>query len=292
MAAQVSGDTNYIASGLVEQIQADAIIAMNKAGVTSNLVRKVYEPRANQVTIQVWNAGANQLDSADVSSLTSGSERTAAIINSDKKTIALGMYSTGADLYDETIYSNVSDPTGPLGALLAQAIAGYWDKALNALFEGFSVSVGTSTVGLTVDNLSAAYASIMANRGMGQDVYAVLDPRQIWGSYGLFNDVVTSTQFGGSPALQSSALENAYFDKIAGIKIYGSPEFTESTNAVKGGVFTRNALGMGVSGPPAGFKVEHTRQGTYTRDCFTASTFFGVLELVDLWGVEVHTKVS
>jgi len=41
MAAQVSGDTNYIASGLVEQIQADAIIAMNKAGVTSNLVRKV-----------------------------------------------------------------------------------------------------------------------------------------------------------------------------------------------------------------------------------------------------------
>jgi len=147
------------------------------------------------------------------------------------------------------------------------------------LFEGFSVSVGTSTVGLTVDNLSAAYASIMANRGMGQDVYAVLDPRQIWGSYGLFNDVVTSTQFGGSPALQSSALENAYFDKI-------------STNAVKGGVFTRNALGMGVSGPPAGFKVEHTRQGTYTRDCFTASTFFGVLELVDLWGVEVHTKVS
>jgi hypothetical protein len=287
----VAGDTTYLASGLLEKIQSDAIIQMTQAGVTSQLVRKVYHPRADTITIQAWNTGTHQITSGDVGSVTDGSEVSASYLGSEKKTITLAPYAVRSDVYDDTIYSSQDDPAGPLGRILANAIAAHIDKTLNALFDGFSNAVGTSTAGLTVDNLFSAVSSIETNEGVGP-FYGVFYPSQIVGDYGLSNDIVTSTQFGGSPSLQSQGLIDAYFQKVAGVEIFKSTQFTETSNAVKAGVFTRDALALGYSGPPSGIKVEKERAATYLRDIYVASSFFGVTECVDGWGVEVHTRTS
>lgn len=287
----VAGDTAYLASSLIEQIAADAVIQMGEAGVTSRLVRKEYRPQADQITIQVWNAGTHEITSSDVGSVTDGSQISASYLGSEKKTITLAPYAVRSDVYDDTIYSSAFNPAAPLGAILANSVAALWDNTLNALFDDFSNAVGTSTVGLTVDNLFAAVSSIRSNKGYGP-IAAVLDPRQIIGAYGLSNDIVTSTQFGGSPDLQSKGLEDAYFQKVAGIDVFSSPEFSVSDNAVKGGVFLRDALALGYAGPPSGIKIEQKREADYLRDMFVASTFFGAVECVDGWGVEIHTRVS
>lgn len=287
----VPGDTAYMASSLIEQISSDAIIQMGEVGITSRLVRKCYMPVADQYTFQVWNAGTHVINSADVGSVTDGSEISASYLGSEKKTVTLAPYAVRTDVYDDTRYSSASNPAEPLGSILANSVAALWDKTLNALFDGFSNAVGTSTVGLTVDNLFAAVDSIRRNKGYGP-VYAVLYPSQIIGTYGLSNDIVTSTQFGGSPELQSQGLRDAYFQRVAGIDVFSSPEFTETSNAVKGGVFIRDALGLAYAGDVSGIKIETDRQANYLRDMFVASTFFGAVELVDGYGVEVHTRTS
>ena len=287
----VAGDTSYLASGLLEQIIAEAIIQLGDAGVTSKLVRQEYRPKGDQVSFQVYNAGTHQITSGDVGSVTDGSEISAAYLGSEKKTITLALYGVRTDVYDDTNYSSAQDPAQYIGTILGNAVAAKWDSLLNALFAGFSNSVGTSTAALTVDNMFAAYSKIKTNKGRGQ-MFAVLDPRQIWGDYGLSNDIVTSSQFGGSPELQSIGLRDAWFQKVAGIEVFSSPEITEASNAVKGGVFVREALALAYAGPNSGIKVETQREAQYLRDMFVASTFCGVAELVDGWGVAIHTKVS
>ena len=123
---------------------------------------------------------------------------------------------------------------------------------------------------------------------MGQP-HAVLDPRQIWGTYGVHNDLVTQAQFAGA-GIQDEGARSGFVSRIAGIDIHSSPEFTVSSNAVKGGVFVSGALGMGYAGDM--MRVEVYREGSFLRDNIIGSGFWGVTEIIDGYGVEVHTKVS
>ena len=287
----VAGDTSYITSSLYAAIQADAIIKLGVAGVTRRLVRNEYRPNADTITVQVWNGGTNTINYADVGSVTDGTQISAAVINSDKKTITLAPYAVRSDLYDDTMYSNLYDPSGPLGATLANGMAEKWDYDLNALFDGFSQSVGTSTVGLTVDNLYSAVALLDAADAQGQ-YNGVFHAAQINGAYGLMNDIATSTQFGGTPDIQNEALRNAFVNRVAGIDIYRSNLIAETSNARKGGIFVRDALAIGFSGPSNLFRLEQKREADFLRDMWVLSSFYGVTECVDTWGVEVHTKTS
>lgn len=123
---------------------------------------------------------------------------------------------------------------------------------------------------------------------MGQP-HAVLDPRQIWGTYGVHNDLVTQAQFAGA-GIQDEGARSGFVSRIAGIDIHSSPEFTEASNAVKGGVFVSGALGMGYAGDM--MRVEVYREGSFLRDNIIGSGFWGVTEIIDGYGVEVHTQVS
>jgi len=287
----VAGDTSYVSSGLVEIISSDAILKMEQSGITRRLVRSEYRPNADQITIQVWNNGTNTATYADVSSVTDGTAVSATVINSDKKTITLAPLAIRSDLYDDTMYSNQDDPAGPLGGLLGQAMSDKIDFDLNALFDGFSQAVGTSTVGFTVDNLYKAKAYLEAASAEGQ-MYGVFHTNQIWGDYGLMNDIATSTQFGGSPDIQNEALRTGLVQMVGGIMIFKSNLIAEASNARKGGVFVRDALALGYAGPASMVKVERERQADYMRDIYVISSFYGVTECVDTWGVEVHTKTS
>jgi len=283
-----AGDSGNFAGGLLEVIESEALIKFSEANVTVPLVTVKNEPKADQITFIAYNSGSNVLTSADVAATAEGTVTPSTQLDTEKKTATLDMYSVMVPIYDEAQLSNADNIASNAGELIGNALAAKADQLLNALFDGFSNAVGASDAALSVDNLFDALSSLKQNSAMGQP-NAVLDPRQIWGTYGVHNDLVTAAQFAGA-GVQDEGARTGFVSQIAGIGIHSSPEFTEASNAVKGGVFTSGALGIGYAGEM--MRVEVYREGSYLRDNIIGSGFWGVTEIIDGYGVEVHTKVS
>jgi len=285
----VAGDTGYIKGGLLGIIEAQALLQLEKVAVIRPLVSVKSAPKADTISWNVYNDGTNVGDAADVLATAMGTVTPTTAIDSNKRTATLEMWSIGTDLYDEARLSNADDPESAIGIILGNAMAAKIDALLATNFENFSNSVGTSTVGLTVDNLFAALAVLNTYDQMDA-ISGVFDRRQLWGAYGLFNDLVINTQFGGSPAAQSEGLNRGFVSQLAGIDLYNSNQLeTAVTSAQKGGIFTREAIGWGFAGQEV--RVEKMREADFIRDRFIASSFSGTKELKDSAGVEVHTKV-
>ena len=283
-----AGDSGNFAGGLLEVIESEALIKFSEANVTVPLVTLKGEPKADQITFIAYNSGSNTLTSGDVAATAEGTVTPSTQLDTEKKTATLDMYSVMVPMYDEAQLSNADNIASNVGELIGNALASKADALLNALFDGFSNSVGASDAALSVDNLFDALSNLKQNSAMGQP-HAVLDPRQIWGTYGVHNDLVTAAQFAGA-GVQDEGARSGFVSRIAGIDIHSSPEFTVSSNAVKGGVFVSGALGMGYAGDM--MRVEVYREGSYLRDNIIGSGFWGVTEIIDGYGVEVHTKVS
>lgn len=291
-----AGDSGLFAGGLIEQIEAEAIVKFSEAGVTMPLVTSKGYEKADQVTFIAYNSGSNTLTSADVAATAENTVTPSTSLNTDKKTATLDMYSVMIPMYDEAQLSNADDIASNVGALVGNAMAAKADGLLNALFDGFSNAVGANNAALTVDNLFDALSSLKQNAAIGQPS-AVLDPRQIWGTYGVHNDLVTAAQFAGS-GVQEEGARNGFVSQIAGISMHSSSEFTVTDNdggssgtasSVKGGVFVPGALGMGYAGEM--IRTEVYREGSYLRDNIIGSGFWGVTEIIDGWGVEVLSQV-
>lgn len=283
-----AGDSGLFAGGLIEQIEAEAIVKFSEAGVTMPLVTLKGHEKADQVTFIAYNSGSNTLTSADVAATAENTVTPSTSLNTDKKTATLDMYSVMIPIYDEAKLSNADDIASNVGALVGNSMSAKADALLNALMDNFSNAVGAADAALTVDNLFSALSFLKQNSAIGQP-NAVLDPRQIWGTYGVHNDLVTAAQFAGS-GVQEEGARNGFVSQIAGIGIHSSPEFTVASSAVKGGVFVPGALGMGYAGEM--IKTEVYREGSYLRDNIIGSGFWGVTEIIDGWGVEVLSQVA
>lgn len=283
-----AGDSGLFAGGLLEVIESEAIIKFSEANVTMPLVTVKGHPKADQVTFIAYNTGSNTLTSADVAATAENTVTPSTSLNTDKKTATLDMYSVMIPMYDEAQLSNADDIATNVGALVGNAMAAKADALLNSQFDNFSNAVGAADAALTVDNLFSALSNLKQNSSIGQP-QAVLDPRQIWGTYGVHNDLVTAAQFAGS-GVQDEGARTGFVSQIAGINIHSSPEFTVASSAVKGGVFVQGALGMGYAGEM--IRTEVYREGSYLRDNIIGSGFWGVTEIVDGWGVEVLSQVA
>jgi len=283
-----AGDSGDFAGGLLEVIESEAVIKFSEANVTMPLVTVKGEPKADQITFIAYNAGSDAITSGDVAATAEGTVTPSTALDTEKKTATLDMYSVMAPMYDEAKLSNADDIAANTGALIGNALSAKADALLNALFDGFSNTAGANDAALSVDNLFSALSLLKQNSAIGQP-NAVLDPRQIWGTYGVHNDLVTAAQFAGA-GVQDEGARTGFVSQIAGISMHSSPEFTVASNAVKGGVFVPGALGMGYAGEM--LRVEVYREGNYLRDNIIGSGFWGVTEIIDGWGVEIHTKVS
>ena len=281
-----AGDSGLFAGGLLEVIESEAVIKFSEANVTMPLVTTKGYPKADQVTFIAYNSGSNVLTSADVAATAEATVTPSTSLNTDKKTATLDMYSVMIPMYDEAKLSNADDIASNVGALVGNAMAAKADALLNALFDGFSNAVGAADAALTVDNLFDALSLLKQNNAIGQP-NAVLDPRQIWGTYGVHNDLVTSAQFAGS-GVQEEGARVGFVSQIAGIGIHSSSQFP-AASSVKGGVFVPGSLGMGYAGEM--IRTEVYREGSYLRDNIIGSGFWGVTEIIDGWGVEVLSQV-
>ena len=285
----VANDSGYLAGTLLPIVAADAIVQLGKVGVTRNLVTVKSAPRADTISWGVYNDSTHQTTSADVVATAEGTVTPSTKLQSTKKTATLDMYSVMLPLYDEALLSSADDVVGNLGEIIGNAVAGKIDSLLNANFDNFSNSVGTSTTGMKLTDLMSALALLELYKSAGQ-VNLVAHAAQLWGTYGLFNDSAITTQFGGTPMVAEQILANGYVNKLAGINIYNSNEISETSSARKAGIFTKEAIGWGFAGDEIRLKSQD--EANYIRTNFVASGFWGTTELRDTAGVEVHSKTS
>jgi len=289
----VAGDTAYLASGLIERIEANAIMGFTDGMIIGNLVDVKRYPSADKVSWQVYNRGTHKLDSSDPGAVTDGTAISLKEFGSEKKQATLAPYGVASTVYMDSIYSSVEDPSPKVGQFLGNAMASYIDKTIAELFDDFNSGndCGTSSVGITVDDLFKA-VSLLENNYAPAPFRCVLDPRQINGTYGLSNDLVTSTQFGGSPSLQDEFLRNGFVQMVAGLPIYSSREVeTHGSTSAYGCVFSEQAIGLAFAGPQD-IWVTMQMEALYQRVDYVANAMFGVVEIDDYWGAMIDTKVA
>jgi hypothetical protein len=289
-----AGDTSYFAGALIADIIPDAVVAYSDAGVTSKLVMHEHRDRADTININTWNLGTNTLTSADVASHTEAASTSSIYLNSDKKTVTPAGYTVRVDLTDESILSNAGNPAGQIGALIGNGIRAKYDSLLNALFDGFTGNaIDASTTALTVDHLYQAYGLIGDDSDGMMPLSGVFLPSQLNGTYGLSNDLITSTSFAGG-ATQDQGLRTASYGTVAGIDLFRSREFSVANSACKAGVFRKDALALGTVGFGAGspFKITPEYDADRATWEYVGFTFAGVIEVVDNYGCEVWTKYA
>lgn len=285
----VGGDTTYIAGGLFGHIERQAIIAFSDANIALPITLQAPVPKAQTISWDVTNKGSNTITSADVATVTDGVEITTTLLNTVKKTATPVRRAVRLDLYGDSILSNVTDPEGKQGPLVGNAMAAKIDALVAAEMDNFATSVGVSTIAMTVDNIFSALQTLKTGGAIGMPSM-LLSEKQVWGTNGVTNDLVTTNQFGGSPAAQQSALETGILPPIAGVPTRVTREFTENSSATKGGMFVPSAVGTGWAGPLIEIKV--AEEPKFDRQSWFGFSMFDAQMLVDSWGAEIWTKTS
>jgi hypothetical protein len=290
----VQGDTSYVAGALLAVIADDAVIAFSDAGVTSKLVINEWRAKADTISVTKWNMGTNTLTSADIGSHTEGSEESSIYLNSDKATITPAGFMVVVDLTEESELSNSDDPGKEIGLLIGNGLRAKQDNLLNALFDTFTGNaIDASTAALTVDHLYEAFGLIDEDSDGQMPLSGVFHPKQLNGTYGLSNDLITSTSFAGG-ATQDAGLRTASYGMVAGIQLFRSREFTVANNANKAGIFRRDAIAQGYVGfnAAAPFKVTVDDQPRSGKVAYVGYMFGGVVEVNDGYGCEVWTRTA
>jgi hypothetical protein len=287
-----AGDTSYIAGALLAALVPDAIVAYSDAGVTSRLVEYAWRPKGDTISFTKWNMGTNKITSADVASHTEAADTTGSYLNSDKATITNAGYTVMVPLTEESLLSNDDSPETQIGRLITNAVRAKQDNLLNALFDAFTTNaINASTAALTVDHLYEAFGQIGNASDGDMPLYGVFYPSQLNGTYGLSNDLITSTSFLGSDTL-NAGLKSAVYGQVAGINLARSREFTPANSAIKAGIFRKDALGLGMVGysKEMPFKVTAQYDGPKALWEYTAFMFGGVTEINDAYGCEIWTR--
>lgn len=174
---------------------------------------------------------------------------------------------------------------------LGRAMGDKLDVDICALFQGFSIAVGTTTVNIALTHLlDAIYQIEVADAGGLGSLVGVLHPRQ---TADLRTELEADAgsvyiQGGTAPLSRSQA---GYFGSWFGIDIFQTTNVPSANAGADrgGGVFVRNyALGLAQKWAA---KVEPMRWAPIRGWVLVASAMYGVGEIEDLAGVAVNTDL-
>tara|TARA_Y100000004_G_scaffold191541_1_gene250515 strand:- start:2036 stop:2929 length:894 start_codon:yes stop_codon:yes gene_type:complete len=293
-------DVGVAAGGLGKTIAA-AIVQFNKAAVTPDLVSMVAAVKgSNTVQFPIYS----KLGVSDVTNEATGDEDTevaATSITTAATNVEILRNHINARVTDLAAHGNADALMINAGQVLGNAVAAEFDANICALFDGFATSKGTDD-GLRFLDIMDAVASLESNDAP-RPYAAVLHPQQMYGSYGLSNELgVTQTAssvgafaHGGAASVAEQFFGAGFVTSIAGINFFTSPQVIDGdTGRKKGAVFAKTALGAGYLDFGGGnfieMRTERNELGASTN--LVANGYWAVSELVDLHGVEIHTEIS
>jgi len=179
-------DVGIAAGGLGKTIAA-AIVQFNKASVTPRTVSMAPAvPGSNTVQFPIYA----KLGVTDVENEATGDEDTevaATSITTAATNVEVLRNHINARVTDLAAYGNSDALMVNAGQVLGNAVAAEFDANICALFDGFATSKGTDDSLRFIDIMDAV-ASLETNDAP-RPYSAVLHPQQMYGSFGLSNEL-------------------------------------------------------------------------------------------------------
>ena len=293
-------DVGVAAGGLGKTIAA-AIVQFNKAAVTPSTISMVAaQTGSNVVQFPVYS----KLGVSDVTNEATGDEDTevaATSITTAATNVEILRNHINARVTDLAAHGNADALMVNAGQVLGNAVAAEFDANICALYDGFATSKGSDD-GLRFLDIMDAVASLETNDAP-RPYSAVLHPQQMYGSFGLSNELATTATassvgafaHGGAGFVGEQFYRAGFVTSIAGIDFFTSPQVIDGdTGRKKGAIYSKTALGAGYMDFGAGnfieLRTERNELGASTN--LVANGYWAASELVDLHGVEIHTEIS
>ena len=295
-------DTDVAAGQAAGITTASAIVQFNKAAVAPATVTMGSAAKGSvNVSFPEWSKLA-------VSSVTNnsagaeGADTAATDLTSTANTVEILRNSITAQVTDLVAHGSTDQYLVQAGQVLGNAVAAELDANVFAAFDNFATSKGASTEGLRFLDIMDAVASLETNDAP-RPYSAVLHPQQMYGSFGLSNELGqvaavngSNGAFAGGSSAAEQFLGAGFVTSLAGINFFTSPQVIDGSDATekKGAVYAKTALGVGFMDMGGGnfIEVKTDRNELGASTILACNGYWAVTELVDLHGVEIHSEIS
>ena len=274
--------TSSTLSELYTEIVAEALFVASEKSIMRPLVKNyAIQGGGKSVEVPIYAA-------VSAAAVSEASDLSNTAINQSSVTITAsenGIMTTLTDLGRNSAPRNVA---ADIGKLFGEAIAKKIDTDLTALFDGFSTAVGSGSTALTAALVFQSIANVR-NAGVSMDgVSAVLHPMV---AYDLKANLTNTFANANANDVSNEALRNGFVGRLGGVPIYESTNVANDGTAgdYKQGVFHRDALGLAMM---QDIKIETQRDASLRADEIVATAVYGVGELNDSYGVELHSDSS
>ena len=274
--------TSSTLSELYTEIVAEAQFVAQEQSIMRNLVRNYAITgggKAVEVPIYAAVSAAAVSEATDLSN-------TAIDPSSVTITAAeVGVMTTLTDLARNAAPRNVA---ADIGRLFGEAVAKKQDQDLIALFDGFSTAVGDGTTAINASAIFNALSTLRGNALNINDCAVVLHPKI---AYDLKANLTNTFANANANDLANEALRSGFVGSLAGMRIFETSNMsnTGTTGDYKGGAFHRDAIALAEM---QGLKIETQRDASLRADEIVATAVYGVGEIHDTYGVELHHDSS
>ena len=177
---------------------------------------------------------------------------------------------------------------GDIGRLFGEALARKQDADLTALFDGFSTALGDGTGAISTAVIFNALSTLRAN-SLDADMCAVVLHPKI--AYDLKANMTNTFANANANDLSNEALRSGFVGRLAGMNVFETSNIANTGTAgdYKGGAFHRDALAIAMM---QDVKIETQRDASLRADEIVATSVYGVGEIHDTYGVELHYDSS
>jgi N4-gp56 family major capsid protein len=273
--------TSSTISELYTEIVAEAQFVASEKSIMRNLVKNYAISgggKAVEVPVYAQVAAAAVADATDLANTA---------INPTSVTITaseVGVMTTLTDLARNSAPRNVA---ADIGKLFGEALARKQDADLTGLFDSLTTEVGDGTAAISPAAIFNAMSTLRANSLPINECAVVLHPKI---AYDLKSGL-TNTFAGLDTETSNEALRAGFVGKLAGMNIFETSNMSNTGNAgdYKGAAFHKDALAIAMM---QDVKIETQRDASLRADEIVATSVYGVGEIHDSYGVELHFDSS
>ena len=275
--------TSSTLDDLLSPLVAEALFVANERSIMRGLVRNYTMPMNSGKIIQV-----PIYPTASAAPVAEGTDLSNTEISTSKADLTVSEVGIMTTLTDFAKNTAESDVVRDLGKLFGEAIAKKIDTDLTALFDNFTTAVGDGTTALSAPAIFQAVANLRASGVPATDLACVVHPMV---AYDLKSGLTNTFANPNAGDLQNEAMRSGYVGTIAGVPVFETSNManTGTTGDYKGAVFHRDALGLAMM---QDLKIETQRDASLRADEVVATAVYGVGELHDSYGVELHHDSS
>ena len=273
--------TSSTISELYTEIVAEAQFVASEKSIMRNLVKNYAISgggKAVEVPVYAQVAAAAVADATDLANTA---------INPTSVTITaseVGVMTTLTDLARNSAPRNVA---ADIGKLFGEALARKQDADLTGLFDSLTTEVGDGTAAISPAAIFNAMSTLRANSLPINECAVVLHPKI---AYDLKSGL-TNTFAGLDTETSNEALRAGFVGKLAGMNIFETSNMSNTGNAgdYKGAAFHKDALAIAMM---QDVKIETQRDASLRADEIVATSVYGVGEIHDSYGGELHFDSS